>query len=151
MAEDPQQHAIRLNGAWELRCLPHWPNDHASLSALAGAVDTVGRVNLPCAEPVDRSTADDTVLLLTRRFNRPSNLSPGQPITLLIEGLPADAALYFNGAAMEVGAHHATTKLPIGQRLADNNRLDLVLRSDAFLRQGSVRLVITDAGGRSSC
>ena len=74
------EHRIRLNRAWEIRAVPLG----TSIDQVAAHAElpTDERHDLPLT--VDHSPVDDegrpVRLLLTRWFNGPSNLQPGQPV-----------------------------------------------------------------------
>jgi len=150
-------HVIRLNRVWELRRVRERPAGAAAVEE-AMAQPAEGRIDLPWAESDDEAPAGQGGggwLLLTRRFNRPSNLQPEQPVYLAIEPAPNESAadIYFNRRALELAAGQRTPDgallHAVNHRMEDNNRVDIVADGAASPPTFRVRLLIQegDAGG----
>ena len=147
-----EPHVIRLNRVWELRVLAETLQDDTEVGELLAVTPLDARVDLPWhpeANEVDRM-AGDLPLLLTRRFNRPSNLTSEQAVFVKIAPRSLGQRAYFNGEILEQTAGRQLEAdcvvHKISEQLRDNNRLDLAVQDRAMLTQADVRLVIYPPG-----
>ena len=137
-------HAIRLNSAWEVRPLSETPASATDVVEIVRSTKGAGRINLPCnnlAAEITLADESHAGWLLTRRFNRPSNLAVDQPVTLVIAGVPEETTLYLNDALLSGDG----SQFPIRDLLRDNNRLDVVLGASISLAAADFRLEIEES------
>jgi len=82
----PQPHQIRLQGPWMLLDPPRKP----------------ARVKLPDEWPELVSLGESTAWSghLTRHFNAPTGLMPGDRVELILGGFPAECSVYLNDLAI---------------------------------------------------
>jgi hypothetical protein len=152
------EHRIRLNRAWEVRAVPvEFCFQHDAAPALLGApVDE--RFDLPLAVDGEPAGEDGEAvrLLLTRWFNGPSNLAPGQSVQLVVEPAELAKALRLNGAELLVepaSCRSVTGETPVPPaafdltgKLQRHNRLDILVGVPLALSQASIALAIADDG-----
>lgn len=141
------EHRIRLNRAWEIRAVP-LDSSLDEFSAHA-ASPTDERHDLPLV--VDHWPVDDegrpVRLLLTRWFNGPPNLLPGQPVRVVIE--PQDIAATVRLNANEIEGRTGETpllRIDVTDKLQRHNRLDILVGDHACLSSANISLVIEDDG-----
>jgi len=87
MPDSNMVHRIRLRGPWQLQPVP--PGSAPPRS-----------IRLPACSAEFFDTGARSVQL-SRRFNRPTNLAPGDRISLGIENLPKGARVTLNGARLD--------------------------------------------------
>jgi hypothetical protein len=87
------EHRIRLRGPWLLQptAAPSSPSRKIQLPA-------------PWSELFDTGIRG---VLLSRRFNRPTNLGPADRVSLVIDDLPAGARVSLNGTRLAPELQHA--------------------------------------------
>lgn len=150
-------HVIRLNRAWEVR----------SLSVSRPTCDDVARatkrpararIDLPVDDDAWRQLCDDvpvggpaepnaeavcSQILLSRKFNRPSNLDGGLRVEIHLQPASLVAMALLNGQTLTPDGE-GEWLAGVENRLADYNRLDLLVASPASLRKAGARLLIHD-------
>jgi hypothetical protein len=90
-------------------------------------------------------------LLLTRWFNGPSNLQPGQPVGIHIEPAQVVAGVRLNADALHAHAQPsggsntpAALRFDLTDKLQRHNRLDILVGDHAGLSSANIALVIED-------
>jgi hypothetical protein len=147
------EHRIRLNRAWEIRAAPL----ELSAAELAAHGNSVAdeRFDLPLL--VDDQPTDDegrpVRLLLTRWFNAPSNLQPGQAVRVVVEPAAIVWQLQLNQIALPVepafgrcvtGETPVTLHFNLTGKLQRHNRLDILVGDPQCLSLASIALVIEE-------
>ncbi|TWT31850.1 hypothetical protein [Blastopirellula retiformator] len=119
-------HSIRLNGPWQVCFAP-------------GAQPT--RVNLPRDWSTLSTTTCDGALTLTRFFNAPTGLVPGDQVMLVLDALPFSGNVTLNGAVL--GDFSGSRQFSIVDQIELRNQLEISGSSLATGQPaGEVRLEI---------
>ena len=144
-----EPHVIRLNRAWELRAIARHPADETELKRTLSETESRVKVDFPWSpEGADsRQIEVDSILLLTRRFNRPSNLSPDQMVFLRIAPEALGQSVWFNGKPMQKAASEELGHVAcqVSGFLRSSNRLDIVCEDQSALAELNVRLIIYES------
>jgi beta-galactosidase/beta-glucuronidase len=143
-----ETHRIRLRGPWRFRVLSEQPARS-------------GRVALPCDWSTSLGADFRGRVAYTRRFQRPTGLSPGQRVELVLDGVDAFGSVSLNGSGLlEIPPGGAPARVDIAPLLTDRNELvvevELPSADEAVVRPpgrehspgglyGEVRLEIHDA------
>lgn len=132
-----EPHVIRLRGPSQFS----WSRNGTQLAVV--------RVQIPCEigpELFDsRETQREDQYILTRSFQKPTGLEPGQSVTLELEGFEGLQQLFINrGSSAERASDSVTgaaASIVITDHLLAVNRLEFVFRA-AVSVAGELRLVI---------
>ena len=110
----PAVHTIRLRGPWQFQAQPHTGAAHS------------GKANLPATAASLLGEAFSGRLVLTRRFNCPSNLEPHEQVSLVIATAGTLVRVALNGADLPPAVGDPAA-LPLTPHLAPSNELALEL------------------------
>lgn len=127
----PAPHVIRLSRAWESRL------------AAGEVTETRARIDLPCPD-IATDSPDDALLVLTRHFNGPPNLAPGQRVLLVFQPVELARQAALNDTPLADGmADDDCVSFDIAELLKRHNHLRIVADT-AALATAEVRLVIQE-------
>lgn len=148
------EHRIRLNRAWEIRAVP--------LEMPSAALDTIAnapaeeRFDLPLlvdGQPIDEQ-GQPVSLLLSRWFNAPTNVQPGQGVRVELEPAGLASRVRLNGnelfAVVPASRRCVTGETPVPLsleltgKLQPHNRLDILIGDALALSSASIVLVIEE-------
>lgn len=106
-----ETHRIRLRGPWRFRVLSEQPARS-------------GRVTMPCDWSTSLGADFRGRVAYTRRFQRPTGLSPGQRVELVLDGVDAFGSASLNGSRLlEIPPGGKPARVDIAPLLADRNAL----------------------------
>ncbi len=114
-------HVIRLRGPWNYR---------VEQPASAGGLVVTGVVELPGGWSAAFPHGAPPGLVLNRRFGRPTGISPGDRVELVVEAVGTLAEILLNGEPQWDGATPAT-RIDVSGRLGSRNELQISVGDSA--------------------
>lgn len=136
----PNPHVIRLNRAWDVRSGATDAIDARQIEKLVTETESAQRIDLPCSESLEPQG-----LVLSRRFNRPSNLSDDQPTMLAVAPASLVDNIYVNGeqpVAMDTHEPGEHFRFGLTGKLQRFNRIDIANPPAETLAEADIRLLI---------